>query len=106
MFIPVHTNERIKILEIKHKDDGKKGEFYIGDNHQHLAEMVYTWAGESVFIIEHTDVDDSLRGQGVGNKLLERVVSFAREKNIKIIPLCPFAKSVFDKDSSIHDVLK
>ena len=57
-------------------------------------------------IIEHTDVDDSLRGQGVGNKLLERVVAFAREKNVKIIPLCPFAKSVFDKDSSIHDVLK
>ncbi|NNH01688.1 GNAT family N-acetyltransferase [Acinetobacter sp. ANC 5414] len=93
-------------MEIKHKDDGKKGEFYIGDNHQHLAEMVYTWAGENVLIIEHTDVDDSLRGQGVGNKLLERAVTFAREKNIKIIPLCPFAKSVFDKDFSIHDVLK
>jgi len=94
------------MLDIQQKDDSKKGEFYIGDNGQHLAEMVYTWAGENVFIIEHTDVDDALRGQGVGNKLLERVVAFAREKNIKIIPLCPFAKSVFDKDSSIHDVLK
>jgi predicted GNAT family acetyltransferase len=106
MFIHLRPNERIKMLEIQQKDDGKKGEFYIGDNGQHLAEMVYTWAGENVFIIEHTDVDDSLRGQGVGNKLLERVVAFAREKNVKIIPLCPFAKSVFDKDSSIHDVLK
>lgn len=94
------------MLEIKHEDDGKKGEFYIGDNYQHLAEMVYTWAGESVFIIEHTDVDDSLRGQGIGNKLLDRTVAWAREKKVKIIPLCPFAKSVFDKDSSIHDVLK
>lgn len=75
------------MLEIQQKDDSKKGEFYIGDNGQHLAEMVYTWASENVFIIEHTDVDDSLRGQGVGNKLLERVVAFAREKNVKIIPL-------------------
>ena len=94
------------MLEIQQKDDSKKGEFYIGENGQHLAEMVCTWVGENVFIIEHTDVDDSLRGQGVGNKLLERVVAFARDKNVKIIPLCPFAKSVFDKDSSIHDVLK
>lgn len=47
----------------------KKGEFYIGDNGQHLAEMVYTWAGENVFIIEHTDVDDSLRGQSVGEQI-------------------------------------
>lgn len=106
MFIHLRPNERIKMLEIQQKDDSKKGEFYIGENGQHLAEMVCTWVGENVFIIEHTDVDDSLRGQGVGNKLLERVVAFAREKNVKIIPLCPFAKSVFDKDSSIHDVLK
>ncbi|WP_425919312.1 GNAT family N-acetyltransferase [Acinetobacter sp. TSRC1-2] len=94
------------MLEIKQNDDGKKGEFYIGENHHHLAEMIYTWAGENVFIIEHTDVDDSLRGQGIGNKLLDCAVTFAREKNVKIIPLCPFAKSVFDKDSSIQDVLK
>ncbi|WP_407306127.1 GNAT family N-acetyltransferase [Acinetobacter sp.] len=94
------------MLEIKHKDNGTKGEFYIGENHQHLAEMAYTWAGESVFIIEHTDVNDSLRGQGVGHKLLEHAIAMAREKNLKIIPLCPFVKSVFDKDASIHDVLK
>ena len=106
MFIPTHPNERIKMLEIKHEDDGKKGEFYIGDNHPHLAQMVYIWAGEDTFIIEHTEVDDSLRGQGVGNKLLDRAVAWAREKNLKIIPLCPFVKSVFNKDSSIHDVLK
>lgn len=106
MFIYIHLNESIKMLEIKHKDDGKKGEFYMGDNAHHLAEMVYSWAGESTFIIEHTDVDDTLRGQGIGNKLLDHVVAFAREKNVKIIPLCPFAKSVFDKDPSIADVLR
>ena len=51
-------------------------------------------------------MDDRLRGQSVGRHLLDAAVAFAREKHVKIIPLCPFAKSVFDKDSSIHDVLK
>ena len=94
------------MLEIKHKDDGKKGEFYIGEEGHRLAEMAYTWAGEDKFIIDHTTVNDELRGQGVGHKLLGRAISLAREKNVKIIPLCPYAKSVFDKDPSIHDVLK
>ncbi|WP_445116966.1 GNAT family N-acetyltransferase [Acinetobacter sp. WZC-1] len=94
------------MLEIKHKDDSKKGEFYIGEDGYHLAEMAYTWAGDNMLIIDHTIVSDELRGQGVGNKLLARVVEMAREKNIKVIPLCPFSKSVFDKDSSIRDVLK
>ncbi len=33
------------------------------------------------------------------------VVKFARENKIKIIPLCPFAKSVFDRLEEIKDVL-
>jgi len=68
--------------------------------------MTYTWAGEDKLIIDHTHVEDELRGQSVGRKLLDQLVKMARDKNIQIIPLCPFAKSVFDKDSTIHDVLK
>ena len=94
------------MLEIRHKDDGKKGEFYIGEEGHHLAVMAYTWAGENMLIIDHTVVEDELRGQSVGRKLLDQVVEMARSKNVKIIPLCPFSKSVFDKDQSIHDVLK
>ncbi len=90
---------------VQHEDDGKKGAFFIAQNQQRLAEMVYVWAGEDKLIIEHTDVSDALRGQGVGRHLLDAAVQFARERQIKIIPLCPFAKSVFDKDVSIRDVL-
>jgi predicted GNAT family acetyltransferase len=53
------------MLEIRHKDDGKKGEFYIGEDGHHLAEMAYTWAGENMLIIDHTLVEDELRGQSV-----------------------------------------
>lgn len=94
------------MLEIKHENHATKGEFFIGEANQHLAEMSYAWAGDDQIIIDHTYVSDALRGQGVGRKLLDQAVAFARSKNLKIIPLCPFAKSVFDKDSSIHDVLR
>ena len=93
------------MLEIKHQENGSKGEFYIGEESQHLAEMTYSWAGDDKFIIDHTWVDDSLRGQNVGRKLVDSAVAYARQKQVKIIPLCPFAKSVFAKDSSISDVL-
>jgi len=59
-----------------------------------------------MLIIDHTDVEDQFRGQGIGRQLLDALVAFAREREIKVIPLCPFSKSVFDKDQSIHDVLK
>lgn len=72
---------------------------------QRQAVMTYTWAGPNKMIIDHTEVDDSLRGQGAGKKLLMQLVSFAREENKKVLPLCPFAKSVFQKNKDIQDVL-
>ena len=93
-------------LNIQQKDDGKHGAFEMYDHDALAGEMVYTWAGEKLFIIDQTDVADDYRGQGVGRKLLDAVVDFARNNQIKIIPLCPYAKSVFDKDPSIRDVLR
>ena len=58
-----------------------------------------------MFIIDH-DVLEDYRGQAIGRQLLDAVVAFARWKNLKIILLCPYAKSVFNKDPSIADVLK
>ena len=93
------------MLEIKHRENGAKGEFYVGEDGHHLAEMTYSWAGEDKFIIDHTHVEDELRGQNVGALLVHRAVDYARDKGVKILPLCPFAKSVFNKDASIRDVL-
>lgn len=93
-------------MNIKQSDDTKHGTFEIFDADVKAGEMAYTWAGDSMLIIDHTDVEDQFRGQGIGRQLLDALVAFAREREIKVIPLCPFPKSVFDKDQSIHDVLK
>ena len=92
-------------MEVLQEDNGKKGEFYVEVNGSRDALMTYTWAGEDKIIIDHTEVGDSLRGQGVGYKLVEASVNFMRTKGIKAIPLCPFAKSVFDKKAEYNDVL-
>ena len=92
-------------MEIQHRDDGKKGVFYIEQENKVLAEMTYVWVGSDRIIIDHTAVNGVLRGKSAGKQLLANAVDFAREKGIKIIPLCPFAKSVFDKVEAFRDVL-
>ena len=92
-------------MKILQKDNGNKGSFYVQQDDKLLAEMTYVWAGADRIIIDHTEVDESLKGLGVGKQMVTKAVEFAREKNIKIIPLCPFAKSVFDKEREFSDVL-
>ena len=92
-------------MNVQHEDDGKKGAFFIKDEAIRLAEMTYVWVGANKIIIDHTEVDDSLRGQGAGKSLVMEAVNFARAEKTKILPLCPYAKSVFDKTEEIRDVL-
>jgi predicted GNAT family acetyltransferase len=91
--------------EIQHQRAGHKGAFVIERDGKRLAEMTYTTAGATRIIIDHTDVDDALRGTGASRKLVEAAVLWARAENKKILPLCPFAKSVFDKTPAYADVL-
>jgi len=92
-------------MEILQQDDKKKGKFYIEQNGKTVAEMTYVWVNTSKIIIDHTEVDESLKGLGAGKQMVSKAVDFSRENGIKIIPLCPFAKSVFDKVTTFNDVL-
>lgn len=92
-------------MDIQHRIDENKGSFYIKEENKTLAEMTYSKAGETMIIIDHTQVEDELRGTGAGQKLVEKAVDFARANSIRILPLCPFAKSVFQKNPELRDVL-
>jgi uncharacterized protein len=93
------------IMLIQNKLVGNKGMFYVGLDGAILAEMVYTLSANNKMVIEHTEVDDSLRGKGVGKQLVETAVAYARTHSIKIVPLCPFAKAVLDKVPAWQDAL-
>lgn len=83
----------------------KKGRFFIKEHSDVLAEMTFVYAGKERIIIDHTEVLPGNNGKGYGRMLVAKAVDYARENNIKILPLCPFAKSVFDKTPEYKAVL-
>lgn len=83
-------------MQIQHEDDGRSGRFFIKENGQELAEMYYEWHAADHFTILHTEVDDSLGGRGVAKELLSHAVAFARERGVRIRPVCAFAKKVME----------
>ena len=89
----------------RHVTNEKGGSFIYEVDGKKLAEMVYVTAGDKKIIIDHTEVDDSLKGQGIGKGLLSDLVDFVRANQIKVIPLCPFAKATFKKVKEWQDVL-
>ena len=92
-------------MKIQRTEDGNRGRFYIEEDGKRLALMTYSKAGADKIIIEHTEVDASLKGEGIGRDLVAEGVKYARENDLKIIPLCPFAKAEFEKHNDYADVL-
>src|ERR1700759_4224219 len=92
-------------IEVQHREHDGKGAFFVmRDGHQ-LAEMTYKRETPDRVNIDHTLVDEKLRGLGVARKLLDTAVAWARSTQTKIIATCPYAHAQFEKDASIRDVL-
>lgn len=93
-------------MNIQHKEGDTKGEFYIEENGNSIAKITYSKLGRTQIIVDHTEVADEFKGRDIGKKLVEKVVSHARDHELKLIPLCPFAKSIIERDQSLQDVIK
>lgn len=93
-------------MDIKKELDAKGGVFFVEVDGKRLAKMTFINAGPHKIIIDHTEVDQSLKGAGVGVQLVESAVGFAREHNLKILPLCPFAAAVFKKKAEDYKDVK
>ncbi|BCG59761.1 GNAT family N-acetyltransferase [Paenibacillus sp. URB8-2] len=95
--------EELNMHIVEHDTAHKR--FLIRDKGAIAAEMTYVTSSPELYIIDHTLVDNAYRGQGLGDKLVNAMVEYARENGIKIIPLCPFAKGRFERYSEYSDVL-
>jgi len=92
-------------MEVKNQIDGRHGRFYIEADGKEIGKMEYALAGPGKMVIEHTEVDDAYAGKGLGRQLVQAGVNYAREHEMKILPLCPYAKKLFDTTPEFVDVL-
>lgn len=51
--------------------------------------------------IVHTGVRPAFEGQGIARRLLNKVVEEARLRNLKIVPVCSYAKKVLEHSKDI-----
>ncbi len=88
--LPVVHNEAAKRFEIT--VDGK------------LAYSKYLLAGEK-FIVEHTEVPEELEGKGVASRIVRAALDYARARNLRVMPLCPFTAAFIHRHQEYRDLV-
>jgi predicted GNAT family acetyltransferase len=92
--------------EIQREELGHRGAFYIDREGERLASLTFSAGPDGKLVmLDHTEVSDALRGQGIARKLVEAAVAWARANGVKLVAVCPFARAVFDKVPELRDVL-
>jgi uncharacterized protein len=91
-------------MDIKTEDGPKGGRYATGERGQE-AVMTFSRASPKLIIIDHTEVPDAYRGQGVGAQLALHAIEAARAGGWKIIPLCPFFKAQAMRHPEWNDVI-
>ena len=77
-------------------NEAGRGAFFLEENGETLAEMEISVTNGKLTVY-HTEVAEKLKGQGVAGKLLSTMASYAREKDLKVIPLCPYVLAQFNR---------
>ena len=81
------------------------GRIYAADGDRLVAEVTFP-ARDGVAVIDHTFVDDSLRGQGVAGQLVRAAVDQIRADGMKAQATCSYARMWFAQHPEEADLLE
>jgi predicted GNAT family acetyltransferase len=87
-------------ITLKHRNNGRDA-FTLEENGEELAFME-VGTSEDRLTVYHTEVAEKLKGEGIGVKLLEVMADYAREHNLKVLPLCSFVHTHFKKNKKAY----
>jgi predicted GNAT family acetyltransferase len=86
------------------RDNPERHRFEIDLSDGSLAIAEYTLpAGKIMFT--HTEVPEAHEGQGLGTKLIRFALDAARERGLKVIPICPFFAAYMQEHAEVQDLL-
>lgn len=88
-------------IEVRNNEDEGRFEANVGG---HLAVAEYRREGKAI-VFTHTEVPKQLSGQGVGNKLVEQALDFARAEHLVVVPVCPFVRAFIQRHKEYQDLL-
>ncbi len=71
-----------------------------------IAEVTFPAVKEQVVNINHTFVDESLRGQGVAGKLMEEAAAQLRKEGKKAVLTCSYALVWFERNKQYQDIIE
>jgi hypothetical protein len=80
---------------------GTRGKFDLLIGGKRLGHLDYSLPDKETLTIDYVEVDPSLRGQGMGQKLVAAAIEWARTGSRHVIPHCSYARAVMARNKDL-----
>ena len=80
-------------LEVTHNEAEHRFETWIDG---YLSKLDYIRDGKN-FVITHVGVSPELRGQGIAGKIVQVGLEYAKERSLRVVPMCSYAAAYIRK---------
>ncbi|MCF6780625.1 N-acetyltransferase [Pseudomonas stutzeri] len=89
--------------KVRHDEDQQR--YVLEIEGQALGFAQYRAEGKRM-VFTHTEVDDSLSGQGMGSLLVRESLDDARRRGMGIVPVCEFIAAYVKKHPDWNDIIE
>lgn len=91
--------------EITRFDQGARGEYHARvEGSDAIGRLTYAHRGDGTIVADHTLVPPEIGGRGIAAKLVEALISDAREQGWKIDPQCSYVAAAFERHPEWADL--
>ena len=89
-------------LLVRDNPERHRFEIDLGDGTFAIAEYTLR-PGKIMFT--HTEVPEAHEGKGIGTTLIRFALDAARDRGLKVVPICPFFAAYMRKHAEVQDLL-
>jgi hypothetical protein len=68
------------------------------------AVLTYAEQNGKLYVL-HTEVPEAMEGHGIGSALVRAAMDHAREKGVKVVPMCPFARAWLNRHHDYDEMV-
>ncbi|MCE7060000.1 GNAT family N-acetyltransferase [Dyadobacter sp. CY343] len=87
-------------------DNRKRGAFYIEEEGKQIGEMVIG-VSDTTLTVYHTEVDPDKEGKGFAKQMFDKMVTYARQEHLQVLPLCQYVHLQFKRHpENFEDIWK
>lgn len=90
-------------MDIRYEPQNKRTAAY--QDGRLVGECTYT-EDAGLWVLDHTYVDESMRGKQLGAALVRELIEAARDVQVKVRPVCPFVQKEFERHQAYQDLLE